>query len=109
ASFSLQQNTGRIVLNERKEGRGSAYGRAASNMRALEDSELLVRFRMDALGNDQRLRLWTQADTWGSGSTLPENGYGIELNAKTQQLVLKSRVNGSTKDFDHVKLDLSTE
>lgn len=109
ASFSLQQNTGRIVLNERKEGRGSAYGRAASNMRALEDSELLVRFRMDALGNDQRLRLWTQADTWGSGSTLPENGYGIELNAKTQQLVLKGRVNGSTKDFDHVKLDLSTE
>lgn len=109
AKFKLQQNTGKIILDKRRKANGSSYGRAALNMRALKDSEMLVRFRYDKLGNDQRLRLWLQADTFSSGSTMPVNGYGIELSAKTKKLILRGRKGSSSTNFGSINTNLSTD
>lgn len=109
ATFRIQQNTGQIVLDQRQQGNGSAYGLATPDMRALEDSELLVRFRLDELGNDQRLRLWIQADAFSPGSTMAENGYGIELNAETKRLLLRGREDGRSTTFGSVDTDLTTD
>mgnify|MGYP001184929194 CR=1 FL=1 len=109
ATFSIQQNTGQVVLDQRQQGNGSAYGRANPGMRALEDSELLVRFRFDELGNDQRLRLWIQADAFSSGSTMAQNGYGIELNAGTKRLLLRGREDGRSTTFGSIDTDLTTD
>src|SRR5699024_2967786 len=91
SEFSIKDNIGNIKLNERKEDRGSAYGRASSNMEAIGDSELLVRFRFEKANENQRMRLWLKGDTWASGSTMPQNGYGIEVNENTNELLLRGR------------------
>src|SRR5699024_3674558 len=77
ATFSIQDNTGQVVLDERHPDNGSAYGLVTPDMGALNESELLVKFRFNELGNDQRLRLWIQADRFSFGSSMAENGYGI--------------------------------
>src|SRR5699024_4957161 len=89
ATFSIQDNTGQVVLDERHPDNGSAYGLVTPDMGALNESELLVKFRFNELGNDQRLRLWIQADRFSSGSSMAENGYGIELRADDQRLILR--------------------
>lgn len=109
ATFTIRQNTGQIVLDKRQPENGSAYGRVTPDMRALEDSDMLVRFRFDELGNDQRLRFWIQADAFSSGSTMADNGFGIELNAKTKKLILRSRENGQSTTFGNVDTDLTTD
>ncbi|MBB6450138.1 gamma-glutamyltranspeptidase [Geomicrobium halophilum] len=88
-AFTIEEDTGRIDVSERKEGRGSAYGRAAANMDPIEDNELSLRMRADNEGYDQRLRLWLNGDTWQSGSSIPNNGYGVEINTETNELVLR--------------------
>ncbi|QKY70375.1 gamma-glutamyltransferase [Lentibacillus sp. CBA3610] len=109
ADFSIQDNTGQVVLDERQPGNGSAYGLITPDMSALNESELLVKFRFNELGNDQRLRLWTQADRFSSGSSMAENGYGIELRADDQRLILRGRDDGSSTTFDTADTDLSTD
>lgn len=109
ATFRIQQNTGQVVLDNRQQGNGSAYGRATPDMRPLQESELLVRFRFDELGNDQRLRLWIQADAFSSGSSMAENGYGVELNAETKRLILRGRENGSSTTYGSIDTDLTTD
>lgn len=108
-SFSLEDNTGKVEINKRKDGRGSAYGRATPNMSAIEDSELIIRFRFNELGNDQRARLWLNGDVWESGSTMPANGYGVELNAKTNKLQLRGRSAGKSNIFSEIDTDLSND
>lgn len=107
AEFDIVNNSGRIKINERKQGRGSAYGRAAADMEPLENSELLVRFRADQLGTDQRLRFWLQADVWRSGSSTPENGYGIEVNTKTDQLLVRRTKENDLKTLTRMDANLS--
>lgn len=109
AEYRIQDNAGQVILDKRRQGNGSAYGRATPDMRVLEDSELVVRFRFDELGNDQRLRLWLQADVFGSGSTMPENGYGVELNAKTKKMLLRSRENGRSTTLGNEDTDLTND
>ena len=109
ATFSIQDNTGQVVLDERHPDNGSAYGLVTPDMGALNESELLVKFRFNELGNDQRLRLWIQADRFSSGSSMAENGYGIELRADDQRLILRGREGGSSTTFDTADTDLSTD
>lgn len=109
ATFRLQDNTGQVVLDKREQGNGSAYGRTMPNMEALEDTDMLVRFRFDELGKDQRMRLWIQADTFPSGSTMPVNGYGIQLSASTKKLILYSRKNSSSINLGSIDTDLTTD
>ncbi|MBY7144676.1 gamma-glutamyltransferase [Virgibacillus sp. NKC19-3] len=109
ADFSIQGNTGQVAMDKRQEDNGSAYGAITPDMGALSESEVLVKFKFDELGNDQRLRLWTQADRFSSGSSMAENGYGIELRADNQQLMLRGREEGSSTTFDTVDTDLSTD
>lgn len=109
ADFSIQDNTGQVVLDERLQGNGSAYGLITPDMGALNESELLVKFKFNELENDQRLRLWIQADRFSSGSSMAENGYGIELRADDQRLILRGREDGSSTTFDTADTDLSTD
>lgn len=107
--FSIENNTGKVKLNKRLEGRGSAYGRATSTMEAVGDSELLVRFRFDKADENQRLRLWLKSDSWVSGSTMPRNGYGIELNTNTNQLLLRVGQDGESSIIERFDVDFNRE
>jgi len=109
AEFTIQDNTGQVEMDNRLQGNGSAYGLITPDMRALNESELLVKFKFDELGNDQRLRFWIQADRFSSGSSMAENGYGIELRADDQRLILRGREDGSSTTFDTVNTELSTD
>jgi len=109
ATFTIQDNTGQVVMDERLQGNGSAYGLITPDMGALNESELLVKFKFNELGNDQRLRFWIQADRFSSGSSMAENGYGIELRADNQRLTLRGREDGSSATFGTVDTDLNTD
>ncbi|WP_404332473.1 gamma-glutamyltransferase [Mesobacillus maritimus] len=109
AEFSLVNNSGQLKVNERKDGRGSAYGRATANMDALENSQLDIRIKTESLGDNQRLRFWLQADVWRSGSTIPSNGYGVEINAQTSELILYRAKNSSLKTLEKVSFDLTQD
>ena len=109
SSFSIEDNKGKIQLNPREQGRASDYGRVSPNMEAIKDSELLIRFKFNELGSDQRLRLWLKSDVWGSGSSFPVNGYGVELNAKTKLLSLISRKGSSSTNFGRVETALTDD
>ena len=109
ATFRIHQNTGQIVLDKRQQGNGSAYGRVTPVMEELEDSELLVRFRTDEVGNNQRLRLWLQADAFSSGSTFPVNGYGVELHLGNDYLTLYGREDSSSTNLGRVDANMSTD
>ena len=109
ATFTIRENTGQIVLDNRLQGNGSAYGRITPDMGQLEDSELLVRFRVDEVGNNQRMRLWLQADKFSSGSSMPVNGYGVELHLGTDTLTLRGREDSSSTNFGSTRANLSTD
>lgn len=109
AEFDIVGNSGRLKVNERKEGRGSAYGRATANMDALENSQLDVRFKSNSLGDNQRLRFWLQSDVWRSGSTTPANGYGVEINTETNEMLLYLSKNSSLRTLERVEFDLTTD
>lgn len=61
------------------------YARAKANMNPVYDSELLVKFKMDQLGDDRNLRFWLRADEWNSTSS-PHNGYGVEFNTSSDTI-----------------------
>lgn len=109
ATYRIQENTGQIILDERLQGNGSAYGRVTPVMEDLDDSELLVRFRADSLGNNQRLRLYLQADRFSSGSTMPVNGYGIELHLGNDELILQGRADSSSTTFEKMDANMTTD
>ncbi|MFG6147104.1 gamma-glutamyltransferase [Halobacillus sp. B23F22_1] len=109
SSLTLKNNTGKLSLNERKDGRGSAYGRATANMNTFENPELKMSFRASEIGNDQRLRLWLQGDVWRSGSSIPENGYGLEINTETEEIVLLRSKNSSFSTLDRFDFPLTTD
>ncbi|PYI55626.1 gamma-glutamyltransferase [Paenibacillus flagellatus] len=75
STIQVQNEAGKLHIDSGL----NAYARAESTMAPVSDSELLVRFKMDALTGDRNLRFWLRADGW-NGSTSPHNGYGFELN-----------------------------
>ncbi|SFA99810.1 PA domain-containing protein [Lentibacillus halodurans] len=109
AVYTIQDNTGQIDLDNRQQGNGSAYGRVTPYMEDTENSELLVRFKANEIGNNQRMRLWLQSDAFSPGSSMPVNGYGVELNLNTNELILRGRYDSSSTNFDRIDANMSDE
>ncbi|AXF56981.1 gamma-glutamyltransferase [Salicibibacter kimchii] len=109
ASFTIEDETGKIDLSDRGEDRGSAYGRAAANMEPVEDHEVNLRVRADEEGYDQRLRLWLNGDVWQSGSSIPSNGYGLEINTETGELVLQRVIDGNLATLERIDYPVETD
>lgn len=107
--YSIHQNTGRIEIDPRKQGNASAYGKVTPRMSDLKNSEALMRFRVDDVGKNQRLRLWLQGDEFSPGSSMPVNGYGIELHLGTDELILRGRKGSTTTNFDRVDANMTTD
>ncbi|WP_147804251.1 gamma-glutamyltransferase [Alkalicoccus halolimnae] len=108
ASFTINNNTGVFSVHERKDGRGSAYGRATANMQTFANPELNTSFQLSETGSDQRLRLWLQGDVWRSGSSIPENGYGLEINAQTEEASLLRAKDSSFRTIARFDYPLDT-
>ncbi|AOM81703.1 gamma-glutamyltransferase [Salisediminibacterium beveridgei] len=108
AELDIKDDTGRLAIAKRNPERGSAYGRAAGNMAATANSELTIRFKTDSVGDNQRLRFWLQGDVWNSGSTAPENGYGVEVNLETEELVLLLAQDSALKTLDTMGIKMDT-
>ncbi|WP_010531675.1 M14 family metallopeptidase [Lentibacillus jeotgali] len=109
ATYTIQDNTGQVELDNRLQENGSAFGRMTPDMEETENSEMLVRFKADETGNDQRLRLWLQSDTFTTGSSMPVNGLGVELNLNTDELILRGRYDSSSTYFDRMNANMSDE
>lgn len=71
-----------------------SYVRAAAQMDAAPDSELLVRFKPDSLTGDRRLRFWLRADGWNA-STSPFNGYAVEISTSSDTVRIIRTRNGN--------------
>lgn len=110
ASYSIQDNTGRVLLSKMdKDQCCSAYGKYTPNMDDVNDTDVLLKFRADKLGGDQQLRIFTKADEFLSGMVMPVNGFGLELDLKSNEMKLIHRDNSSTKELDSVKSRLDTD
>lgn len=87
ASIDVQLEGGHMYLNKDK----FAYARAESTMGTLYDSELLVKFKINELTDDRRLRFWLRADSFNSLSA-PHNGYGVEIQSGVDSVkILRTR------------------
>ncbi|MDQ0902104.1 gamma-glutamyltransferase [Paenibacillus sp. V4I7] len=82
-AIHVQNETGNMQIS----GSKNAYVRAQSVMAPISDSELLVKFKMNELTGNRSLRFWLRADSWNS-TTVPNNGYGVELNTNTDSVKL---------------------
>jgi len=71
-----------------------SYVRAASQMDAAPDTELLVRFKPDSLTGDRRLRFWLRADGWNA-TTSPFNGYAVEISSSSDTVRIIRTRNGN--------------
>jgi len=109
ATYTIQDNTGQVELDNRQQGNGSAYGLVTPDMEETENSELLVRFKADETGNNQRLRLWLQSDAFSSGSSMPVNGFGVELHLESDELILRGRYDSSSTNFDRIDANMSAD
>lgn len=110
AAYSIQNNTGQVTLAPLHDDYCcSSYGKLTLNMDDVKNSDTILRFRTDKVGDDQQLRVFTKADKFLSGMAVPVNGYGIELDLKTDTLSLINREDSTTKEIETVDADLDTE
>lgn len=99
--YTIDNGNGRVTAGVRREGMGSAYGRIVPTMEDLDNSEILMRLKVDnADGITHYLRVFLQADKFGSGSSYAENGYGIAIHFGKNEVTLQQRVDKSTDSFD---------
>ncbi|MBY7144677.1 amidohydrolase family protein [Virgibacillus sp. NKC19-3] len=109
-SYLVEENKGKIHIDERTQGNASAYGKITPVMEELENnSEAYMRFRASDVDNDQRLRFWLQADDFSSGSSFPVNGYGIELHLGTDTIALYGREDGNSTNYGSVDANMTTD
>src|SRR5699024_12876352 len=109
AIYTIEEQTGKMTLDQRQHGNGSAYGRITPVMNELAESELIIRFRVHELGKNKRIRFWIQADTFSSGRSMPVNGYGAELHLGTDQLTLLCRNDRASTNLDRIPLNMTTD
>src|SRR5699024_4127838 len=109
-NYLVEDNVGKIEIDERMQGNASAYGKTTLVMDELENnSEAYMRFKVSDVGNNQRIRFWLQADDFSSGSSFPVNGYGIELHLGDDELTLYGREDGSSTNYGSVDADMTTD
>lgn len=86
-TIDIQNEAGNIYIDDSQ----YSYARAESLMYPVQDSELLVRFKMDQLDGDRNLRFWLRADDFNR-STSPYNGYGVEINTSNDTVrIIRTR------------------
>lgn len=107
-TFTLDQEGGRISFGPPVGSNKTSFGRTTPMMEPVENSELNIRFRTDDPGDDRRLRLWLRADEYRSGSTFVKNGYGIEVNTKTNEINLIQSKDSKSSTLGTIKYDKST-
>lgn len=108
-TYSIEEDTGKIELGKQQDVLNASYGKTVLNMGNPMDSDLLMRFRTDEVGNDQWLRAFVRADEFFDGNASPRNGYGVELNLKTDQLTLFGMENKNTYRFGKADVDMTTD
>ncbi|UJL45935.1 amidohydrolase family protein [Virgibacillus sp. NKC19-16] len=109
-SYLVEEDVGKIEIDERMQGNASAYGKVTPVMDELENnSEAYMRFKVSETGNNQRIRFWLQADDFSSGSSFPVNGYGIELHLGNDNLVLYGREDGSSTNYGSVDANMTND
>ncbi|WP_164215171.1 hypothetical protein [Virgibacillus sp. YIM 98842] len=107
--YSIENNTGKMEVEERRNGTASSYGKLTPIMEDLDNSEVRMRFRVDELGSTQWLRVWVQSDQFGSGSSFARNGYGIALHLGNDELALQRREDSSTTKLEGVPANMTTD
>ncbi|WP_176448312.1 amidohydrolase family protein [Lentibacillus sp. CBA3610] len=109
-NYNVEDNVGKVEIDERMQGNASAYGKTTPVMDELENnSEAYMSFKVSDVGNNQRIRFWLQADDFSSGSSFPVNGYGIELHLGNDELTLYGREDGSSTNYGSVDADMTTD
>lgn len=105
-SYTINENTGKVVVDKRMKGNGSAYGKVKPSMPDVKGGETTMRFRVGDVGYNQILRLWVDSDDFASGSSFPVNGYGIALHLNSNELVLRERDNNSNIIHDRIPAEI---
>lgn len=107
--YSIENNNGKLEVEPRRDGTASSYGKLTPIMNDLDNSEVLMRFRVDTLGRTQWLRVWVQSDQFASGSSFAANGYGIALHLGTDKLTLQRREDSSTTNLIDADANMTTD
>ncbi|MBP2078656.1 gamma-glutamyltransferase [Oceanobacillus polygoni] len=109
-TFQLDEDGGLINFGPPTGSNSSSYGQTTAVMDEVEDSELFIRYRTDDPGDDRRLRLWLRSDEYRStGTTFVKNGYGVEINTKTNQISLIQSKDSTTSTLATFSYDGTTD
>jgi N-acyl-D-aspartate/D-glutamate deacylase len=110
ADFRIQENTGVVSLASYDPDLCcSSYGSFTPAMDDVENSDVLLRFKADEIGLDQQLRIFTKADEFRSGMTIPANGFGVEIDLNDNEMSLINRDDSTTRVLDTADADLDTD
>src|SRR5690625_1507786 len=104
-TFTIAEDGGKITFDQND----TSLGRATSIMDEMENSELLMRFRTDDPGEDRRLRIWLRADDFRPGSTYAQNGYGVEIETRSNTVKLIQSKDSSTSTLSTFTYDSTTD
>lgn len=108
-TYSIEDNTGKVAFPARENALDPAYGKLVPVMGNAVDSQLTMRFRVEEPAGDQWVRAFVKADEFLEGNSAPKNGYGVELNLKTQQLRLFEMENKNTFRLAQTGMDLDAD
>jgi N-acyl-D-aspartate/D-glutamate deacylase len=108
--FSIQDNTGVVTLaGYDSELCCSTYGKFTPAMDDVKNSDVLLRFKADEIGGDQQLRIFTKADGFKSGMSMPVNGFGVEIDFEEDEMSFIQRDESTTTVLDTADADLDTD
>lgn len=104
-TFTIAEDGGKITFDQND----TSLGRTTSIMNELENGELLMRFRTDDPGDDRRLRIWLRADDFRPGSTYAQNGYGVEIETRSNEVKLIQSKDSITSTLSTFNYDRTTD
>ncbi|WP_164216515.1 gamma-glutamyltransferase [Virgibacillus sp. YIM 98842] len=108
-TFTIAEEGGKITFGPPVGNNRTSFGRTTSTMEEMENSELLMRFRTDDPGDDRRLRIWLRADDFRPGSTYAQNGYGVEIETRSNTVKLIQSKDSSTSTLSTFNYDSTTD
>lgn len=108
-SYTIQDNVGVVTLGKRLDPLNAAYGKVVPNMGNLMDSQLLMRFRVDNVGDDQWIRAFVRADEFQEGNSKPRNGFGVQLSLKDRALTMFKMENQVTYHLGRADVDFTAD
>ncbi|WP_054704308.1 gamma-glutamyltransferase [Bacillus sp. JCM 19041] len=105
---TVLDDSGLLTFGEPHGTNRSSFLRLEPSMVESENSELLVRFKLDDPGDDRRMRFWLRSDAFRPGSTYAVNGYGVEIDTKANELKLIRSKEGTSTTLETMPYDEST-